>query len=45
MEAGAFEKLKETLWGFMKTDIYPNELLFFEQIEDLFLLRLHLYLD
>lgn len=35
MEAGAFEKLKETLWGFMKTDIYPNELLFFEQIEEI----------
>jgi alkylation response protein AidB-like acyl-CoA dehydrogenase len=35
MEPGAFEKLKETLWDFMKTDIYPNELLFFEQIEEI----------
>jgi len=35
MEAGAFEKLKETLWDFMKSEIYPNELLFWKQIEEI----------
>lgn len=28
-------KLKENLWDFMKTEIYPNELLFFKQIEEI----------
>eukprot|EP00927_Polykrikos_kofoidii_P084426 TRINITY_DN888_c0_g1_i2.p1 TRINITY_DN888_c0_g1~~TRINITY_DN888_c0_g1_i2.p1 ORF type:complete len:437 (+),score=59.03 TRINITY_DN888_c0_g1_i2:86-1396(+) len=35
MEASAFEQLKDTLWGFMKADIYPNELVFFKQIQEI----------
>lgn len=35
MDAASFEKLKENLWDYMKTEIYPNELLFFRQIEEI----------
>jgi len=35
MEAAAFEALKENLWDFMKTHIYPNEQLFFQQVEEI----------
>mmetsp|Transcript_77846 Transcript_77846/g.252303 ORF Transcript_77846/g.252303 Transcript_77846/m.252303 type:complete len:437 (+) Transcript_77846:102-1412(+) len=35
MDAASFEKLKENLWDFMQTEIYPNELLFFKQIEEI----------
>eukprot|EP00931_Biecheleriopsis_adriatica_P114883 TRINITY_DN90764_c0_g1_i1.p1 TRINITY_DN90764_c0_g1~~TRINITY_DN90764_c0_g1_i1.p1 ORF type:complete len:465 (+),score=77.11 TRINITY_DN90764_c0_g1_i1:83-1396(+) len=33
MEAQKFEELKANLWDFMRKDIYPNELLFVEQIK------------
>mmetsp|Transcript_100051 Transcript_100051/g.260925 ORF Transcript_100051/g.260925 Transcript_100051/m.260925 type:complete len:438 (-) Transcript_100051:189-1502(-) len=33
MDAPSFEKLKETLWDFMKTEIYPNEMTFFKELE------------
>lgn len=33
MESSKFEALKAELWDFMKKDIYPNELLFFEQVK------------
>eukprot|EP00450_Noctiluca_scintillans_P003505 CAMPEP_0194489010 /NCGR_PEP_ID=MMETSP0253-20130528/8720_1 /TAXON_ID=2966 /ORGANISM="Noctiluca scintillans" /LENGTH=436 /DNA_ID=CAMNT_0039329437 /DNA_START=41 /DNA_END=1351 /DNA_ORIENTATION=+ len=33
MEPVAFEKLKENLWDFMHTEIYPNELKFFQQVD------------
>eukprot|EP00442_Polarella_glacialis_P047194 CAMPEP_0115119040 /NCGR_PEP_ID=MMETSP0227-20121206/44854_1 /TAXON_ID=89957 /ORGANISM="Polarella glacialis, Strain CCMP 1383" /LENGTH=372 /DNA_ID=CAMNT_0002520433 /DNA_START=73 /DNA_END=1188 /DNA_ORIENTATION=- len=32
MEAEQFETLKATLWDFMKSEIYPNEILFFQQV-------------
>ncbi|CAE8672440.1 unnamed protein product [Polarella glacialis] len=35
MEAAQFETLKATLWDFMKTEIYPNEILFFKQVNDI----------
>lgn len=35
MDATSFTKLKENLWDFMHTEIYPNELLFFKQIEEI----------
>eukprot|EP00928_Gymnodinium_smaydae_P013508 TRINITY_DN14923_c0_g1_i3.p1 TRINITY_DN14923_c0_g1~~TRINITY_DN14923_c0_g1_i3.p1 ORF type:complete len:437 (+),score=99.48 TRINITY_DN14923_c0_g1_i3:91-1401(+) len=35
MDPAAFEKLKENLWDFMKTRIYPNELLFFKQVDEI----------
>ncbi|CAE7235212.1 ACAD10 [Symbiodinium sp. CCMP2592] len=34
MEAKQFETLKETLWDFMKTEIYPNELLHIQQVRE-----------
>jgi len=35
MDSVKFSQLKETLWDFMKTDIYPNELRFFREIEEI----------
>mmetsp|Transcript_58333 Transcript_58333/g.126100 ORF Transcript_58333/g.126100 Transcript_58333/m.126100 type:complete len:437 (-) Transcript_58333:9-1319(-) len=35
MDAASFATLKETLWEFMKVDIYPNEPLFFKEIEEI----------
>lgn len=35
MEAAAFAKLKENLWDFMKTEIYPNELLYFKEVGEI----------
>lgn len=35
MDASQFEALKAELWDFMKKDIYPNELLFFQQVNQI----------
>lgn len=35
MDVEAFAKLKDNLWDFMKTEIYPNELLFFKQVDEI----------
>lgn len=35
MESSSFEKLKDNLWDFMKTEIYPNEILFFREVEEI----------
>lgn len=35
MDAASFEALKENLLDFMKTEIYPNEQLFFQQVDEI----------
>eukprot|EP00756_Hemistasia_phaeocysticola_P022345 Hpha_TRINITY_DN15828_c0_g8::TRINITY_DN15828_c0_g8_i1::g.188186::m.188186/K00249/ACADM, acd; acyl-CoA dehydrogenase len=35
MEPAAFDALKKNLWDFMKTEIYPNEHLFFSQVKEI----------
>lgn len=35
MDSTSFEKLKENLWDFLRTEIYPNERLFFKQVEEI----------